>query len=207
MIIANEKFRFSMIENLMFPLTSAILALYEEEKDWLAVRKIAIEKNLAQKNAASSRERYVTEVLGRVKYLSEAEISYFLNQACDIEQHLLLWVALCRSNRLAREFAIKLLRENFLNFTTEVTFDDFDAFYFDLCSSNSELENVSLQMKNKIRGRIINSAKEAGLLTKDNFIQPVFLSKEFCKCIAANSPNDLLYLPIYDADIKRLLQQ
>ena len=88
----------------------------------------------------------------------------------------------------------------------EVSFDDFDAFYFDLTSSNSELENVSLQMKNKMRGRIINSAKEAGLLTKDNFIQPVFLSKDFCKCVSANSPNDLQYFPIYDADIKRLLQ-
>ena len=206
MILVNEKFKFSMIDNLMFSLTSEIISLYEEENNWLSVRKIAIEKNFAQKNAVSSRERYVVEVLARVKYLTETEISYFSNQANDSEQHLLLWVALCRSNRLAREFAIKLLRENYLNFKTEVSFDDFDAFYFDLSSSNAELENISLQMKNKMRGRIINSAKEAGLLTKDNFIQPVFLSKDFCKCVAANSPNDLLYFPIYDADIKRLLQ-
>ena len=206
MILVNEKFKFSMIDNLMFSLTSEIISLYEEENNWLSVRKIAIEKNFAQKNAVSSRERYVVEVLGRVKYLTETEISYFSNQANDSEQHLLLWVALCRSNRLAREFAIKLLRENYLNFKTEVSFDDFDAFYFDLSSSNAELENISLQMKNKMKGRIINSAKEAGLLTKDNFIQPVFLSKDFCKCVSANSPNDLQYFPIYDADIKRLLQ-
>lgn len=206
MILPNEKFKFSMIDNLMFPLSSEMISLYGEEKDWLSVRKIAIEKNLAQKNAVSSRERYVNEVLSRVRYLSEAEIYYFLNQANDNEQHLLLWIALCRSNRLVREFAVKLLRENFLNFKTEVSFDDFDAFYFDLSSSNSELDNVSTQMKNKIRGRIINSAKEAGLLTKDNFIQPVFLSADFCKCVSDNSLNDLSFLPIYDADIKRLLQ-
>lgn len=190
----------------MFPLSSEMISLYDEEKDWLSVRKIAIEENLAQKNAISSRERYVDEVLSRVRYLSESEISYFLNQANDNEQHLLLWIALCRSNRLVREFAVKLLRESFLNFKTEVSFDDFDAFYFDLSSSNSELDNVSTQMKNKIRGRIINSAKEAGLLTKDNFIQPVFLSADFCKCVSDNSLNDLSFLPIYDADIKRLLQ-
>lgn len=195
-----------MIDNLMFPLSSEMISLYDEEKDWLSVRKIAIEKNLAQKNAVSSRERYVDEVLSRVRYLSEAEIHYFLNQANDNEQHLLLWIALCRANRLAREFAVKLLRESFLNFKSEVSFDDFDAFYFDLSSSNSELDNVSTQMKNKIRGRIINSAKEAGLLTKDNFIQPVFLSADFCKCVSDNSLNDLSFLPIYDADIKRLLQ-
>ena len=195
-----------MIDNLMFPLSSEMISLYDEEKDWLSVRKIAIEENLAQKNAISSRERYVDEVLSRVRYLSESEISYFLNQANDNEQHLLLWIALCRSNRLVREFAVKLLRESFLNFKTEVSFDDFDAFYFDLSSSNSELDNVSTQMKNKIRGRIINSAKEAGLLTKDNFIQPVFLSADFCKCVSDNSLNDLSFLPIYDADIKRLLQ-
>lgn len=206
MILPNEKFKFSMIDNLMFPLASEMLSLYDEKKDWLSVRKIAIEKNLAQKNAVSSRERYVNEVLSRVRYLSEDEISYFLNQANDNEQHLLLWIALCRSNRLVREFAVKLLRESFLNFKTEVSFDDFDAFYFDLSSSNSELDNVSTQMKNKIRGRIINSAKEAGLLTKDNFIQPVFLSADFCKCVSDNSLNDLSFLPIYDADIKRLLQ-
>lgn len=206
MILPNEKFKFSMIENLMFPLSSEMISLYDEEKDWLSVRKIAIEKNLAQKNAVSSRERYVDEVLSRVRYLSEAEIYYFLNQANDNEQHLLLWIALCRANRLAREFAVKLLRESFLNFKSEVSFDDFDAFYFDLSSSNSELDNVSTQMKNKIRGRIINSAKEAGLLTKDNFIQPVFLSADFCKCVSDNSLNDLSFLPIYDADIKRLLQ-
>ena len=206
MILPNEKFKFSMIDNLMFPLSSEMISLYDEEKDWLSVRKIAIEKNLAQKNAVSSRERYVAEVLSRVRYLSEAEIYYFLNQANDNEQHLLLWIALCRANRLAREFAVKLLRESFLNFKSEVSFDDFDAFYFDLSSSNSELDNVSTQMKNKIRGRIINSAKEAGLLTKDNFIQPVFLSADFCKCVSDNSLNDLSFLPIYDADIKRLLQ-
>ncbi|MBW7570964.1 BrxA family protein [Succinivibrio faecicola] len=206
MILPNEKFKFSMIDNLMFHLSSEMISLYDEEKDWLSVRKIAIEKNLAQKNAVSSRERYVNEVLSRVRYLSEAEIYYFLNQANDNEQHLLLWIALCRANRLAREFAVKLLRESFLNFKTEVSFDDFDAFYFDLSSSNSELDNVSTQMRNKIRGRIINSAKEAGLLTKDNFIQPVFLSADFCKCVSDNSLNDLSFLPIYDADIKRLLQ-
>ena len=206
MILPNEKFKFSMIDNLLFHLSSEMISLYDEEKDWLSVRKIAIEKNLAQKNAVSSRERYVNEVLSRVRYLSEAEIYYFLNQANDNEQHLLLWIALCRANRLAREFAVKLLRESFLNFKTEVSFDDFDAFYFDLSSSNSELDNVSTQMKNKIRGRIINSAKEAGLLTKDNFIQPVFLSADFCKCVSDNSLNDLSFLPIYDADIKRLLQ-
>ena len=206
MMLLNEKFKFSMIDNLMFPLSSEMISLYDEEKDWLSVRKIAIEENLAQKNAISSRERYVDEVLSRVRYLSESEISYFLNQANDNEQHLLLWIALCRANRLVREFAVKLLRESFLNFKTEVSFDDFDAFYFDLSSSNSELDNVSTQMKNKIRGRIINSAKEAGLLTKDNFIQPVFLSADFCKCVSDNSLNDLSFLPIYDADIKRLLQ-
>lgn len=206
MILLNEKFKFSMIDNLMFALSTEMLSLYDEEKDWLSVRKIAIEENLAQKNAISSRTRYVNEVLSRVRYLSESEISYFLNQANDNEQHLLLWIALCRSNRLVREFAVKLLRESFLNFKTEVSFDDFDAFYFDLSSSNSELDNVSTQMKNKIRGRIINSAKEAGLLTKDNFIQPVFLSADFCKCVSDNSLNDLSFLPIYDADIKRLLQ-
>lgn len=206
MIVLNEKFKFSMIDNLMFPLSSEMISLYQEENDWLAVRKIAIEKNLAQKNAVSSRERYVNEVLSRVRYLSEAEIVYFLNQANDNEQHLLLWIALCRSNRLVREFAIKLLRENFLNFKTEVSFEDFDAFYFDLSSSHSELDDVSTKMKSKIRGRIISSAKEAGLLTKDNYIQPVFLSNDFCKCVAKNCPNDLTFFPIYDADIKRLLQ-
>ena len=206
MILFNEKFKFSMIDNLMFSLTSEILSLYDEKKDWLSVRKIAIEKNLARKNALSSRIRYVNEVLSRVRYLSEAEISFYLNQANDNEQRLLLWIALCRSNRLVREFATKLLRENFLNFKTEVNVEDFDAFYVDLSSSNSELDNVSVKMKNTIRGRIINSAKEAGLLTKDNYIQPVFISNTLCKCVAKNSANDLSFLPIYDADIKRLLQ-
>ena len=202
----NQKFKFSMIDNLMFSLSSEIIALYHDEQDWLSVRKIAIENNLAQKNAVSSRERYVNEVLSRVRYLSETEISYFLNQANDNEQHLLLWIALCRSNRLVREFAVKLLRESFLNFKTAVNFDDFDAFYFDLSSSHCELDDVSTTMKSKIRGRIINSAKEVGLLTKDNYIQPVFLSTDFCKCVEKNSPNDLTFFPIYDADIKRLLQ-
>lgn len=206
MILPNEKFKFSMIASLMFPLSSEMISLYHEEKDWIAVRKIAIENNLAQKNAVSSRERYVNEVLSRVRYLSKEEIVFFSNQANDNEQHLLLWIALCRSNRLAREFAVKLLRESFLNFKTEVSFDDFDAFYFDLSSSYSELDEVSSKMKSKIRGRIFSSAKEAGLLTKDNYIQPVFLSNDFCKCIAKNSPNDLTFFPIYDADIKRLLQ-
>ena len=63
MILVNEKFKFSMIDNLMFSLTSEIISLYEEENNWLSVRKIAIEKNFAQKNAVSSRERYVVEVL------------------------------------------------------------------------------------------------------------------------------------------------
>lgn len=89
MMLLNEKFKFSMIDNLMFPLSSEMISLYDEEKDWLSVRKIAIEENLAQKNAISSRERYVDEVLSRVRYLSESEISYFLNQANDNEQHLL----------------------------------------------------------------------------------------------------------------------
>lgn len=204
MIQENQKFKFSMIDGLMFDLTSGMIALYNENRDWLAVRKIAIFNNLPQKNALSSRDRYVSEVLSRVRFLTAEEIKYFA-VASDQEQKYILWIALCRSNRLVREFALKLLRENFLNYKASVSLDDYDSFYFDLSSSNPELENVSVIMKNKLRGRIFSTAKEVGIITKDNFIQPAFVSGDFCKKISLNTPNDLLYLPIFEADLKRLL--
>ncbi len=199
----NPKFKFSMIDNLMFSLSSSMILLYIEEQNWANVRKKAVELNLAQKTTLSSNDRYVFEALSRLRYLTDSEISYF-KVANDQEQRYLLWIALCRSNRLAREFSIKLLRENFLNYKNKVSLDDYDSFYFDLSSSNEELDHVSLKMKSKIRGRIINTAKEANILSKDNFIQPCFLTDQFCKTVAKNSPQDLLYLPVYEADIKGL---
>ncbi len=199
----NPKFKFSMIDNLMFSLSSSMILLYIEEPNWANVRKKSVELNLAQKATLSSNDRYVSEALSRLRYLTDGEISYFKG-ANDQEQRYLLWIALCRSNRLAREFAIKLLRENFLNYKNKVSLEDYDSFYFDLSSSNEELDHVSLKMKSKIRGRIINTAKEANILSKDNFIQPCFLTEQFCKTVTQNSPQDLLYLPIYEADIKGL---
>ena len=161
----NPKFKFSMIDNLMFSLSSSMILLYIEEPNWANVRKKAVELNLAQKATLSSNDRYVSEALSRLRYLTDGEISYFKG-ANDQEQRYLLWIALCRSNRLAREFAIKLLRENFLNYKNKVSLEDYDSFYFDLSSSNEELDHVSLKMKSKIRGRIINTAKEANILSK-----------------------------------------
>lgn len=205
MITPSPAFKLSMIDNLMFNLTKDLIGLYLEKKDWSQVRTIALEHNLPQKNTLSSRKRYLVEALARLRYLTGDEMEYLNSEASTAEQKLLLWIALSRSNHLVREFALKLLRENFLNLKPQVTLADFDAFFCDLSADHEELLQLSVAMKNKLRGRVICTAKEAGLLSSENLIERIFVSARFCATVAANSPSDLLYLPLSDDTLKRLL--
>lgn len=66
-----------MIDNLMFSLSSSMILLYIEEPNWANVRKKSVELNLAQKATLSSNDRYVSEALSRLRYLTDSEISYF----------------------------------------------------------------------------------------------------------------------------------
>ncbi|HAH70826.1 MAG TPA: hypothetical protein DCL74_03625, partial [Succinivibrionaceae bacterium] len=110
--------RRSMIDALMGPLCAELIKLFLSLNDWDKVRDEALHLNLPQKDTKSSRQRYIREAVWRLKTLSLPEIRAFSGFTPE-ERKMLLWIALCRSNRLAAACGMKLFNE-YLNYGKNV---------------------------------------------------------------------------------------
>lgn len=186
----------SLLDALMSPLCIDLIALYLELSDWEMVRKIAIENNLAQKNVLSSRKRFITEALARVRTLSGNELHEFHTLNTD-EKKLLLWIALCRSNLIVATFGFYLLHEGARLGKTSVSKSDYESFYMHLCDEHAEFKDQSDSYHKLLRRRIFSSARQAGLLApRTQRIQKPFLSKRLLTLFSKNQDLCLEVLPL-----------
>jgi hypothetical protein len=180
-----------------------LVELYLSVKDWDEVRVQALSSNFLQARTESTAKRTCREVIARLKTLNDAELA-FLAEANHQDQAHLLWVAVCRLYRFIADFALEVLRERYLSMKIDLSFEDFDAFYNRKAEWHDELDNASASTREKLRQVLFRMLREAGLLSKGNAINTVLLSPGFTDLIRRNNPDEFLYFPIFESDIKGL---
>lgn len=170
--------------------------------DWDAVRSTAVADNLLQARKAASATRVCRELVFRLQGLSGDEL-VLLRQGNPNEQDQILWVAICRRYRLVAEFALEVLRERFLQFGPPLELSDFDAFYDRKADWVEELDQLAPVTRAKLRQVLFRMLREAGLTSADRSIQPTLLSDRVRRVVGRERPSDLLYFPVFEADLAR----
>lgn len=182
-----------------------LAALYLELGDWNAVRDKVISNNLLQTRTLNTLKRVCREVISRLKTLSIEELN-FLVEANPQEQGYLLWLATCRRYRFIADFAMEVLRERYITLKTDVNHEDFDSFFNRKSEWHAELDAIQPTTRNKLRQVLFRILREAGLLASNNIINAAILSPELLNAISHNNRRDVLFLPVFESDLKGMAQ-
>lgn len=182
-----------------------LAALYLELGDWNAVRNKVIAENLLQARTLNTLKRVCREVISRLKTLSAEELD-FLVDVNHQEQGYFLWLAICRRYRFIADFAVEVLRERYITLKTDLSFDDFDSFFNRKSEWHSELDEIRPATRSKLRQVLFKILREADLLTANNMINTAMLSPRLLNVISRDSFRDVLFLPVFESDLKGMAQ-
>ncbi|MCK9474442.1 MAG: DUF1819 family protein [Candidatus Muirbacterium halophilum] len=175
--------------------------LFIEYKDWQIVKDNILKNNIFQLRTKSALSRICSEVISRLKHLSTNELE-FLVIAVYQEQGYLLWIAICRRYKIIAEFALEVLRANFLKMDLTLYSESFDFFFESKVEYNPELESIRDSTKYKMKQVLFKMLKEAEIVNEVNLINQIFISKDFYRAIQQDKKEDILYLPIYEPNAK-----
>lgn len=172
----------------------ATAELAETESNWKQVSRLALEKGTVPFRKASSSTRTIREIVKRIRQLSSEELE-LLRFGERHEQQAILWLAICRTYRFIREFAVEVLYERYLSARLSLTYDDFDIFFEKKAEWNSDLSGLSVSTRAKLRQVLFRILREAGITAVDDTILMANISPRLENLIVKNAPAELHYFP------------
>ena len=204
--MSNDRYSMSFTTGGIFHQKSVELAaLYLDLGNWHAVRYKVIAENLLQTRTLNTLKRVYREIVSRLKTLNPAECE-FLIEASHQEQAYLLWLAVCRRYRFIADFAVEVLRENYITLKNSLNFDDFDSFFNRKSEWHLELDAIRPATRSKSRQVLFKMLREADLLTAKHLIHAAMLSPRLLTLIYQGKRSEILYFPVFESDVKERKQ-
>lgn len=198
----HDRYSMSFTTGGLFRRESVIFAvLYLELNDWTIVRDKVLSENLLQARTLSTSKRVCREIISRLKNLCPTELDLLVTTNSQ-EQGYLLWLAICRRYRFIGDFAIEVLRERYITLKNHLSYEDFDFFFNKKSEWHTELDDISLTTRNKLRQVLFKILREAELLTPKISINAAILSYRILAAIPPDKRNDLLFFPAFESDLK-----
>jgi hypothetical protein len=171
-----------------------VASVYLRERDWGAVRQVAIEGNLLQARTTSSSVRVTRETIQRLSVLDDAELELFADSSLTERCHL-MWVAACRRYELIGDFAEEVLRDRFLLLTPTLDIGHFERFVTGKSLWHPELDEIRPSTRRELRRNVFRMLHEAGMCNADGDIVPVVLSERVYDALVARTPSDVRFFP------------
>lgn len=184
---------------------STVTECYLKLGDWHAARAQVRQENLLQVRTAAAATRISKEITARLQQLNKVELQTLLELSLR-DQAYLLWVAACRRYAFIREFAIEVVREQYLLLRRQVSFADYDSFYNGRALWHAELDGIAHSTQLKLRQNLFRMLREADLVSEQHEIYPAQLSPHLAQLLATKSRQELLVFPATENDIKRWFQ-
>lgn len=184
---------------------SAVAECYLRLGDWPATRAQVLQENLLQVRTAAAANRISKEITARLQRLNEVELQTLLVSSLR-DQAYLLWVAACRRYALIREFAIEVLREQYLLLRRHVAFADYDSFYNGKALWHAELDEIAHSTQLKLRQNLFRMLREADLVSDQYEIHAAQLSPHLAQLLAKQGRQEFLVFPATENDTQRWLQ-
>ncbi|MFC1796588.1 DUF1819 family protein [Pseudomonadota bacterium] len=175
---------------------------YLHEGDWDSLRTAVVSEDALHLRTRAASMRISREIISRLKELSEKELSFF-NDASTQEQLWMLWVAVCRHYSFIREFAVEVLRENYITLRHKVDHKDFDAFFHLKAQVSDEVESLKESTRRKLRQNLFRMLREADLITESFLITPPILTAQFIELISEAGMTELDIFPVSQIDLQQ----
>jgi hypothetical protein len=91
-----------------------------------------------------------------------------------------------------------------LSLKEKVGIDEFNLFWEQKAVDHPEVDRISDLTKIKLRSVLFKMMREAGLITKDNYINTVMLSPLVQNMILMNNPNEIRWFTTIDNKGRRV---
>jgi len=174
--------------------TLAVAALHEPGASWEETAIRAREAGAFPVRKASSAKRTIREITHRLRCLDAEELRLLLAGDRD-DQLALLWLATCRAYRFIAEFAEEVVVDRYQSFRTDLTYDDFDAFFAGKSEWSDKLAGISRTTRDKLRAVLFRLAREAGIIGRDDRIRGAMLSGRLIALIEHKGAGELRFFP------------
>ena len=171
-----------------------VAELFSKEKDWKKVSQIAADENLFQYRTVSSLKRTLSEIISRLKLLSEDALNLLINGYKE-EQLQILWLAVCLRYPFIYEFSVEVIREKYRSMQYKIEQFDFDAFFNSKMNYHESLENITETTRKKLKQVLFKMMKEAEIIDKDDNVQVALLSEQIIKAIGSMDQKYLMVFP------------
>lgn len=205
MVENQQIYTFSFSRRALLLNESCLIAeLYAQINDWTEVRLKTVEGNLLQTRTVSTSRKLTSELVSRLKTLTESQLRLLVQGTVD-ERRALLWLALCKRYKFLRDIGVELLREKFLRADSLLTAEDYEHFFNIKADWHPELDKLNAATRKNIKQTFMQILREARLLTNEDQLLPANLSSRLVEIIRAESSDLLHVFPVSDASLKELV--
>ena len=149
-------------------------------------------------------KRVCSEVISRLKQLT-LEQRELLQSGSQEDQNFILWLAFCKRYLFIHDFAVEVFREKYLRLDLQLSYSDYDIFFFDKAEWHPEVERVTEVTRKKQRQFLFNILREVELVSEEDMIIPTLLSPMLIRVIAEDDPALFAIFPVMPADIQEWL--
>lgn len=190
------KYRMSFsVGGLLVKESVALAQAYRANETWPEARERLMSEGISSFPKLASQTRVLREVFDRIGHLTDAERIYLIEVADRLEQQALVWLAVCRTYRFVKEFAVEVVAERYQSWRFDLGLEVFDRFLAEKAESDQGLAKLSPSTCAKLRQVLFRIMRESELLSDDGKIQPVWLSVRMKALIEETNPADLLIFP------------
>lgn len=172
----------------------AIAELHLPNGNWDATTLNAMKRGTFPIRKESSARRLIREIVNRLSHLSVAELN-LLKHGQRSEQAALLWLATCRTYRFIREFAIEVICDKYLVLQMQLSYEDFDSFYYRKAEWSDKLASLSPSTQAKLRAVLFRIMREADIISADNQILGAMFTSHFVELIGKQGHSELSFFP------------
>ncbi len=179
-----------------------VAELYSDFQDWATVRIQIIKNNAFHCRTTASTGRILRELLPRLRSLSDQQLHKLVDGNRE-EQNQILWYAVCKQYQFILEFTEEVLREKVYRHDPALSYVDFDRFFNAKAEWHAELAAVTARTRSELRRVLFQMLRQAGILSNNGQILPVFLSPRVVQSIQKEEIRASTFFPITEEDLKR----
>ena len=188
--------------------TLVIAEEYNSLKDWKAVEKSLVEKNLLNKVKRATFKREFSEIRKRLSLLTNDQLYLMIHGSFDDSKAMIL-LALVKTYSFLSDFIVEVIRNKYLLFDTVISDIDYIRFVNAKSLSHNELNVITEVTAKKVKQRVFKILEQVGLITQaknGNILKPILNSKVI-DVIIDDDPALLSAFLFSNEEIKSLLQK
>lgn len=155
----------------------------------------------------STNKRIVTEFKKRIDSLTISQ-QKMLIESDYLTQKQILFLSVCKSYGMIRDFVVEVIRENYLLMNYQISDYEFTSFLRRKEIQHDELNEISENTKSKVKQVLFKILEQGGIINtvKDREIQLQILNPSLIQVIVRDNPEWLKVFLFSDRDIQNMIQ-